>query len=502
MTEQQCWIVGGVALYLLVMLGIGFYASRLVKTQHDYIVAGGRLGWALSIGTIFATWFGSETCMGAAGKSFDNGFLGVIIDPFGAGLCLILSGILFAKYFRKLRIDTIMDYFQMRYGRKISILFGILYVPVYLGWIGAQLKAFGIILNSLTGIDNRLSTLIGYETDYSVFIATAVVILYTYWGGMWADTLTDFFQMIVLIGGLLYLFPVIVGDLGGWEAATAAVEPEKWHFFPHNADSLTWLNYLELWMIVGIGSLPAQDLFQRIMAARDGVVAKWSSIIAGVLYIAFGLIPVTIGILAKHGMPEAQGEDVLIALALKYLSGPATALMVGALLSAIMSSADSAILAPASIIGHNILPVVWPKATDHHRLMCCRYAVPVITIASLVMALHYEYVYELCSDAWSFLLVGIAASMFFGVFWERASTAGAMSSAVVGTAAWLAFRAYLPQDADGASLHPCALYGFVISCVTLVIVSLLTTTKYTHASLDASASDFTAEEAAGMRPGE
>lgn len=455
MTTLQIWILSGVGAYIAFILGIGWWASRRIKSDKDYIVAGGQLGWWLSIGTIFATWFGAETCMGSSGAAFQKGLLGVIADPFGAGLCLILSGVFFAKKFRERNYETVVDFFEDRYGGGISWFLCLLYIPVYLGWIGAQLLAFGFILNSLTG----------FPLVTSVVIATSVVLVYTYLGGMWADTMADFFQMIILITGLLIIFPVLVKDLGGFANISARIPEEFFYFYPRGAGALDWLNYLQAWMIVGIGSLPAQDLFSRTMAAKSPFVARWASIISGLLYVVIGLLPVLIGIFARLAMPENSGEKILVDVALKYLSPPLIAVTLGALLAAIMSSADSAILAPSSIIGHNIVPMVRRGASEGLKLAWCKASVPVIGLLSLGMALYFKNIYRLCQEAWGILLVGIAAPLILGVYWKGADARGAFAGACAGVAAWISVKVLLPA-------WPSNLIGFAVSCLVVVVVSL------------------------------
>ncbi len=456
MNETQIWIVVGVAFYMAAMLLIGWWAGRRVHDTRDYIVAGGRLGWLLSIGTLFATWFGAETCMGSSSAAFHKGFLGVIADPFGAGLCLILSGLFFARYFRERDFQTIIDFFTFRYGARPAAFFSLFYVPAYLGWIGAQLLAFGIILNSLTGL----------PLLPSIVVSTAVVLVYTYSGGMWADTLTDFFQMIVLVAGLLILFPLFLRDWGGFAALKEQVPAEFFYLYPRSRSSLDWLNYAQAWIIVGLGSLPAQDLFQRSMAPKSPAVARWSSVIGGVLYIGIGLLPVLLGIFGRVAMPGSEGESVLIAVSREYLPPPLVALMVGALLSAIMSSADSALLAPASIIGRNVVPHFKPSAGERERLAWCKGSVIVLGFLSLVLAVYFKNIYRLCQESWGILLVGLAAPMAAGVYWKKATPRGAVSAALAGTAAWLAFKIFLPEG------YPHNLLGFLVSVAALVAVSL------------------------------
>jgi SSS family solute:Na+ symporter len=458
-TSSQIGLLASAGAYMAVMLAIGFWTSRKIKNTRDYIIAGKHLGWWLSIGTLFATWFGAETCMGSSRTAFEKGILGVIADPFGAGLCLILSGIFFAKFFHKMNIQTVVDFFEARYGGGVARILSVLYLPVYLGWIGAQLLAFGIILNSLTGLD----------TNVGVLVSTVVVLIYTYSGGMWAVSVTDLVQMIILVVGLLILFPVLVTDLGGFHTVRESIPAEFFHFYPRNASTLDWLNYAQAWMIVGLGSLPAQDLFQRIMAPRTWRMARWSSITAGILYMVIGLLPVLLGIMGRISFPELrEGESILIDLALKYLPLPLIALMVGALLSAIMSSVDSALLAPAGIIGHNIVPYFKLDINESMQLQWCKRSIPIVGILSLVMALYFQNVYTLCTQSWGILLVGVVAPMVAGVYWKKANTSGAVAGAVAGTLSWILFEIFLPEG------YPCQLFGLFISASVLVFVSLLT----------------------------
>jgi len=457
MTANQLWIIGGVLCYMCIVLGIGFIASLRIKNTKDYIVAGGQLGWVLAIGTIFATWFGAETCMGSSGTAFQKGILGVIADPFGAGLCLLISGVFFAKFFRKLNIETIVDFFEMRYDRRASWFLSLLYIPVYIGWVGAQLLAFGIILNALTGLPVIPCTL----------AATVVVLVYTYLGGMWADTMSDFLQMIIIISSLLILFPLLIKDMGGLDFMIKSTPKEFFYFYPKENTPLTWLNYLQAWIMVGLGSLPAQDLFARTMAARSPNLSRWASIIAGIMYILVGLLPVMLGIFGRIALPGNSGESVLIDLALKYLPAPLIAIMIGSLLAAIMSSADSALLAPASIVGHNIVPSIKPDASEALRLKWCKLSVPILGIASLILAIYFKNIYKLCQESWGVLLAGVVAPMIAGVYWKRANTKGAISGAAAGIMTWLLIKIFGPED------WPSNLCGFIISAFVLILVSLL-----------------------------
>ncbi|MCX7825632.1 MAG: sodium:solute symporter family protein [Verrucomicrobiae bacterium] len=458
MTPTQIWLSVSVALYMLAMLGIGYWTRQKIQDTADYIVAGRRLGWWLSIGTIFATWFGAETCMGSSRTAYEKGFLGVIADPFGAGLCLVLAGLLFAKFFHQRRYETIVDFFEERYGKLLARAMSVLYMPVYLGWVAAQLLAFGIILNTLTGLP--------YTS--SIVISTGVVVLYTYWGGMWAVSVTDLVQMVIIVIGLLILFPIMLGHVGGLDGLRAKVPEDFFHMYPRSNTPLVWLGYLQAWIMVGLGSLPGQDLFQRLVSPRTPRVAQWSSIWAGVLYVLIGLLPVYLGIMGRVALPDGKPDSVLVDLTLKYLPTPLIALMIGALLSAIMSTVSAALLAPAGIIGHNIVPYLKKDASDALQLRWCKWSIPIVGAASLVIALYFQNIYTLCTQSWGILLVGVVAPMFAGVYWKRATTSGAIAGAVAGTASWMVFTLCLPED------YPSNLFGLLVSCVAVGVVSLLT----------------------------
>jgi SSS family transporter len=455
---MELWIIGGVTFYMLVMLGIGYWASKQVKNTKDFIIAGGQIGWLLSFGSIFATWFGAETCMGSSSTAHEKGILGVIADPFGAGLCLILFGILFAKFFRKLGIETMVDYFELRYGNKVAAWLGLIYIPVYIGWIGAQLLAFGIILNSLTQL----------PIMPSILVSTAVVLIYTYLGGMLADIYADFFNMVILVAGLIVIFPFFLNDVGGFAQAKSSIPANFFHFYPHSSSVLDWLNYFQAWMIVGIGSLPAQDLLQRTMASKTPAIARWTSIAAGFAYVLMGMLPVLMGIFGRLVLPDSPGESILINLCIKYLPGPLIALMIGALLAAIMSSADSALLAPSSIIGRNIVQYFHPHASERFKLFFCRGSVLVIGILSLLIAVYFQNIYRLCQESWGVLLTGVAAPLIAGVFWKRANSSGALAAGVFGVGVWMTAKFLTPEN------YPHNLIGFAASWLALILVSLMT----------------------------
>jgi Na+/proline symporter len=176
-----------IILYLLFTILIGFWASRKVKTSGDYMLAGRSLPIILSSAALFATWFGSETVFGASSEFLKGGLYAVIEDPFGAALCLLLFGLFFARRLYNMQLLTLGDYFKVRFGKRTELVASICLGPPYIGYIAAQLVAMGLILAVVTGI----------ELWIGVVCSALVVTLYTYVGGMWAISITDFFKALL-----------------------------------------------------------------------------------------------------------------------------------------------------------------------------------------------------------------------------------------------------------------------------------------------------------------
>lgn len=457
---NNAWVIGGIAVYMLAMLYIGYRSSKNIKDSTDFIVAGRRLPLSLATATLFATWFGGGTSMGAAGESYWKGFLGAIADPFGAGLCLILGGLFFVRTMRRMKLMTIADFFAIKYGKTSELLASIITIPAFVGWVAAELVALGFIVHSVTGL----------SPTWGIVISALVVLFYTYQGGMWAVTITDFVQMIVLVAGLLIMFPIVLKDVGGVTTLKTQIPDEMFHFFPRNAGFKDWMFYLQAWLIVGFGSIPGQDLMQRALSSKDERTAQRASYISGAAYILLGIIPVTLGIIGRLVVPGlANSEMILVELAKMYLPNIAIALFVGALLSAIMSSCDSAILAPASVITRNIAPH-FKKLSSKQELNVARYATLSITFASLVTALWFQNIYDLMVSSWAFLLVGCFVPLVFGIWSKKANTPAALSSSIIGFVSWILLSILSPNT-------PNDLIGLGISFIVFVSVMLLTHKK-------------------------
>ncbi len=424
--DAQVLIWGGAGLYILAMFAIAVWSHRRIRKSADFIVAGRRLPLWLATATLSATWFGGATVLGAGGRAYEDGFLAVIPDPFGAGLCLLLAGLFVVRTVRRMRLLTVSDFFRLRYGRYADLVSSLALTLAYAGWTAAQIVVIGKVLYALAGVSPVTGMIIG----------AIVVVTYTCAGGMWAVTITDFVQIIILVAGLLVILPLVIAACGGVDAYLAGVLEGSFRLMPRTGtDAIGWVNWLRAWIVLGLGNLVGQDLLQRSFASRDERVAQNSAYLSGIFYLTFGLIPLFIGLAATILMPDLVLEDpelVIPLMARQFLPAPLMALFLGALISAVMSSADSALLVPSSIIGQNLLRFFRPHVSERTVLIWSRRSVPFIGLIALGMALGLPQAYELLVESFALLLVVLFVPFITGIWWKRANTRGALASMLVG----------------------------------------------------------------------
>lgn len=426
-------LLASVIIYLLLTIAIGFWASRRVQQTSDFMLAGKSLPIMLSTAALFATWFGSETVFGASSKFLEGGLYGVIEDPFGASLCLLLFGLFFARKLYGMNLLTLGDFFKVRFGKQTEIISSVFLVPSYFGYTAGQLVALGIIANVVAGI----------PVWEGVTISAVIVTLYTFVGGMWAVSVTDFIQGIIIVAGLVVLSLVLAQKAGGAWNVISQVPPGNFRFLPHgNATSV--ITYLGAWSVLGLGSIPSQDVFQRVMSSGSTKIAVRSCYYASVLYLTIAMLPLFISLCIKYLYPDGIGTDTQLALprmVLAHMTMPVQILFFGSLLSAILSTTSSTILAPASILSENIIrPLSKVNFTDRQLLMITRGAVLLFSIGATIMAIIKSDIYELVGDSSVFSLVSLFVPMALGMYWHRSSGAGAILSMISGMIAWIIFE--------------------------------------------------------------
>ncbi len=417
-----------IIVYLVLTIVIGYWASKRVKTSGDFMLAGRSLPILLSSSALFATWFGSETVFGASSQFLQGGLYAVIEDPFGAALCLVLFGLFFARKLYNMNLLTLGDFFEVRFGKRTELVASAFLAPPYVGYIAAQLVAMGLILNVVAGL----------ELWHGVVISAIVVTFYTYIGGMWAISITDFIQSIIIILGLVVLAIVLAGKAGGVLNVMDQVPDHNFKFFP-NGNARDIVAWLAAWSVLGLGSLPSQDVFQRAMSSGSANTAVRSCYIAAILYLSVAMLPLFISLCTKYLYPDQTGDPQLALpnMVMAHTGLVVQVLFFGSLLSAIMSTTSSAILAPAAILAENLIrPISGKKYNDQQMLSLTRISVLIFAVVATVMACLRRNIYELVGESSVLSLVSLFVPLIFGLYWKKASSTGAVLSIVCGAITW------------------------------------------------------------------
>jgi SSS family transporter len=457
-----------VIIYLLVTIAIGLMAAKRVKNSSDFAIAGRHLPMAMIVTTTFATWFGSETVLGIPAKFVNGGLNGVVEDPFGAGFCLIFVGLFFAAKLYRMTLLTISDYFRERYGRTVEVACSIIIMVSYLGWVSAQVTALGLVFNLLS---NGVVSM-----EMGMVLGVASILAYTLFGGMWSVAITDFIQMIILVVGLSILAVFAADQAGGADKVVAlAISQDMFKFWPepHLKDILFFFASA---ITIMLGSIPQQDVFQRVMSANSIKAATQGPVIGGICYILFAFVPMFLVVSAMIIMPEQataliadDPQKVLPTLVMTQMPFVMQVLFFGALLSAIKSCASATLLAPSVTFTENIWRQFRPHQSDQQELRAMRVTVLVFSMVVLAYAIRMQgtSIYEMVSGAYQVPLVGAFVPLTFGLYWKRATTQGAIFALVLGLMTWGLFLATPAGDE-----FPAQLAGVLASLTGMVLGSL------------------------------
>jgi SSS family transporter len=465
-------LIGSVVLYLLLTIGIGLWAARRVHNAKDYVVAGRSLPLYMSAATVFATWFGAETVLSVSATFAKDGLGGIVADPFGASFCLIFVAIFFARAFYRMDLLTIGDYYRKRYSKTVEVITSVAITASYLGWTSAQLTALGLVFWILSGGAISLNT--------GIMIGAGIVVFYTIFGGMWSVALTDLFQSVVILVGLTAV-AWLVGDMAGGvgKVIAAASEAGKFEFWP-KAGAKEWLAFLAAWMTLAIGSIPQQDVFQRVTSAKDEKTAVRGTLIGAVVYFCFAFVPIFIAYAALVIDPNFEklfaAEDareiqrILPDLILAKTPVWAQVLFFGALLSAILSTASGALIAPTSLFTENVVRPFFRGMSDRQFMLLLRVILITFTLAALLFALNSKStMYEMVQNAYKVTLVSCIVPLAAGIFWKRANVPGAVLSVVFGLLSWTIAEWTTTDD----TVIPAQLVGLAFSIVGMVLGSLV-----------------------------
>ncbi len=470
-------LTGFVILYLVFSLGIGMYAATRVHNARDYITAGRSLPIWIVTAMVFATWFGAETVLGIPATFMAEDLGGLISDPFGAALCLILFGLFFAKKLYRMNLLTIGDFYRNRYDRKIEVITGLAIALSYLGWVSAQVTALGLVFNVLS--DGTITQTQG------ILIGAAVVLMYTLYGGMWSVALTTFFQMIIIVIGLLYIAAQLANMTGGIAPVIEhAANNAKFHFWPE-MNAVAMIAFISGLLTMGFGSIPQQDVFQRANSSKNERVAMWGTVIGGVAYFLFAAVPVFMAYSANLIDPPlaakwlaADGQKLLPELVKGHLPLLAQVIFYGALLSVIMSTASGTLLAPSVTLSENVLKGFVTRRrhlSDRALLVMTRWVVSVFAVLVTLYALwsldRETGIHQMVENAYKVTLVVAFVPLVAGLYWRRASTFGATLAIGLGLGTWIPLEVLMTKGLlpDGEGLIPPHFAGFLMAVLGMML---------------------------------
>lgn len=492
------WILGIIAVYLVVIIGMGLYFSRRIQESIDLTIAGRKLSYIYTVASTLAMWICAGAMMGAAGYAYLFGMQGVIFDPWAAALTMVLVGLFFAHRLRQARYVTVTEFFNSRYNKLMGFLYSIIQILAGIAWQGGQVMALGIVVSLTTG----------FPRDLTVIIAASVIIIITVLGGLWALSRVDALNIALIIVGLLMLLPVAIDKAGGLSHFVATAENwaglPTWAMVPVDPEIGGYLGYtgilaifyyIAAWAALGLGDTNSQGLLQRALATKDEKTTVTSFLSSGVLYLLLGLVPVIVGIsvftIGVEVSPD-KADHVLAWAAYNFLPPWLGVIFIVALFAAIISTAGNLSLTIATLFTHNVYQELRPVASDREMLTVVRIAIAVGTILAMIIAIYFEALYKLIIFSGAIGLATVFASYVFGLFWKKANTIGAISSYVAGIVSWvISFLLVFPTtieantgilaegevywewaiaDAVFISLTPAT----IISIVTLIVVSLVT----------------------------
>lgn len=450
-----------VIIYLVATIAIGVFASRFVKGSGDFVQAGRRLPPLFNAAALFALWFGSETVFGASSAFMEGGLMNVIEDPFGASLCLFLFGFFFVRKLYRMNLLTIGDLFRIRYGQNVELISSFFMLLTFFGYIAAQFVALGIILQvvlSQTGIAISMPT--------AIILCSIIVTAYTMIGGMWAVSITDFVQSILIVVGLVIVVVFVANEAGGVGNVIANAPENTFRFLP-NAEPIDITNWIGAWMVIGLGYIPSQDVFQRANSARSEKAAVHSTYLGAVLYLVIAMLPLFIALAAKVLYPTEDFSDtqsVLPHIVLNHTPLWIQIMFFGALLSAVLSTCSGSILAPASILAENFIKPIYKQngkrsMDDKQFMRALRWSVVAIAAVSFLMTLPRQNIYDLVGESATFGMVSLLAPMTAGLYWKKANTQGAMMAMFGGMVTYIFFEYFVQLPVE--AFIPATIISFV-----------------------------------------
>ena len=451
-----------IVVYLAGMLAMGWWGMRRAKSKSEFLVAGRRLGPVMYSGTMAAIVLGGASTIGGVGLGYKYGLSGAWM-VFAIGLGLLALSIFFSARIARLKVYTVSEMLDLRYGGKTGLISGLVMWAYTLMLAVTSTIAYATIFDVLFDMNRTVAIILG----------GAIVVAYSTLGGMWSITLTDMVQFVVkTLGVLLLLMPIAVIKAGGFSEMKAKLPTE--YFDPLGIGGETIFTYV---LIYTFGMLIGQDIWQRVFTARGDRTARWGGTVAGTYCLVYAIAGAVIGTAAKVMYPKLPNPDDAFATIVKdELPIGVRGLVLAAALAAVMSTSSGALIACATVANNDIWARLKGAVTrgggeggEHDEVSGNRAFILIMGVAVVAIAIALNDVVEALTVAYNLLVGGLLVPILGGLLWRRGTAAGALASVVVGGIAviWL-------MATYGILANEPVTYGLLASLAVYVIASLAT----------------------------
>ncbi|MDP6991526.1 MAG: sodium:solute symporter family protein [Candidatus Marinimicrobia bacterium] len=467
-----------ILLYLFTLIGIGFYKASKIKTQSDFAVAGRSLTPWVLVGTMLATWMGTGSILGNAGKTYDTGMAALIL-PLGSVLGIIILTQIAGKV-RSFEKFTVPEILGDRFGPSARLLSVVALVIAYMVIVSYQYNAGGAVLHTVLTNDAGIS-LISVETG--TIIAALFIIAYTMLAGLVSVAYTDVANGIIIMLAFIIAIPIFLVEAGGFSGMAASFEamgrPDHMNFWGVYS-TMDIINFCLPPFLLIMGDA---NMYQRFFASKSAEGAKSATKVLIIAVTVAELMIIFAAWVASSMIPDAEvGKYVLIYAAHKFLPTFIGAIMMTTIVGIIISTADSFLLVPATTLMRDVyLNYVNPHADEKKIVLLSRLLVLGLGIIAYIVSLGFAKsagFFERALYAYTIYGAAITPSLVAALFWKGATKAGAVASIVTGTVTTLLWKeATFIRDIIPANIYNNmdeVLPAITLSVVSLVAVSLAT----------------------------
>lgn len=445
--------------YLIFMVVIGFVSTKKIKKQDDFVLAGRKMGYTLTIGMLVSIMIGTSATMGTAAMGYDFGMV-LVWQALAILAGYIVVGLI-AKKLRKTGKWYIPDIMEERYGRSAKVFTSIILILAVTAIFGAQVIAMGIIFNM---VGNPL----GISYSVAITIVGAILVLYTMFGGMYAVAYTDIIQFSIILLLFVVILPkFILSDSPTLEAIQFSVDPDLWSIWT----GLPLLFVLGLIFTYLPGIIIDQTIWQRMMSAKDENVAKYSSFISGGIFLFYTIVILFFGIVASAVIPNlANKDEVIPQLIIQYLPNGLIGIGLVAILAVAMSTASSTILIAGVITTKDLIPSITKKQIPAQKeVKVLRITTLVLGIGGILFALTFSGIFYIMMMAYAIFTATLFFPIIFALYWKKATKAGAFWSILISSMVLITLYA-LDKPFDVEPILP----AIVLNALLMWSISLFT----------------------------